>query len=62
MPYPPNTQALFRSQRVNPVNTKKTLHRMFGHMYGVLNEVYLQNFLQGWAVNRETNLMSILNP
>ena len=35
---------------------------MFGHMYEVLNEVYLQNFLHGWVVNRETNLMSLLNP
>ena len=34
---------------------------MLGHMYEVLNEVYLQNFLHGWAVNRETNLMSLLN-
>jgi len=40
----------------------KTSHRMFGHMHGVLNEVYLQKFLYGWAVNRETNLMSLLNP
>ena len=30
--------------------------------FEVLNEVYLQNFLHGWAVNRETNLMSLLNP
>jgi len=35
---------------------------MFRHMHGVINEVYLQNFLHGWAVNRETNLMSLLNP
>ena len=41
---------------------KKTSHRIFGHMHGVLNEVYLQNFLYRWAVNRETNLMSLLNP
>ena len=31
-------------------------------MYGVLNEVYLQNFLHRWVVNRETNLMSLFNP
>ena len=24
---------------------------MFGYMHGVLNEVYLQNFLYGWAVS-----------
>ena len=41
---------------------KITSHRMFRHMHGVLNEVYLQNFLHGWAVNRETNLMSLLKP
>jgi len=35
---------------------------MLGHMHGVLNEVYLQNFLYEWTVNRETNLMSLLNP
>ena len=29
--------------------------------FGVLNEIYLQNFLHGWVVNHETNLMSILN-
>ena len=54
--------ALFISDPVNPVNAKKKSHRMFRHMHGVLNEVYLQNFLYGWAVNRETNLMSLLNP
>ena len=31
----------------HPVNEKKISHRMFRHMYGVLNEVYLQNFLHG---------------
>ena len=25
----------------------KISHRMFGHMHGVLNEIYLQNFLYG---------------
>ena len=40
----------------------KISHGMFGHMHGVLNEVYLQNFLHRWAVNREMNLMSLLNP
>ena len=54
-------KALFISLPVNSVNIKKTSHQMLGHMYGVLNEIYLQNFLYGWAVNRETNLMSLLN-
>ena len=26
---------------------QKTSHQMFEHMYGVLNEVYLQNFFNG---------------
>ena len=43
-----------------PRKHKKTSYRMFQHIHGVLNEVYLQNFLHGWAVNRETNLMSLL--
>ena len=60
--YLAENRALFSSHPINPVNTKKPLHRMFRHMYGVLNEVYLQNFLHGWAVNRETNLTSLLNP
>ena len=45
-----------------PRKRKKSSHRMFRHMHGVLNKVYLQNFLHKWAVNRETNLISILNP
>ena len=45
-----------------PRKHKKSSHRMFRHMHGVLNEVYLQNFLHRWVVNRETNLMSLLNP
>ena len=28
---------------------------------GVLNKIYLHNFLHEWFVNHETNLMSILN-
>jgi len=34
---------------------------MFRHIHKVLNEVYLQNFLHGWVVNREMNLMSLLS-
>ena len=55
-------KALFRFLIVNPVNTKKTSHRMFWNMHRVLNEVYLQNFLYGLSVNRKTNLISLLNP
>ena len=36
-------------------------HQMFGHMYGVLNKIYLQKILHRWVVNREMNLMSLLN-
>ena len=43
-------QPLFRFLPVNLVNIKKPSHRMFRHMHEVLNEVYLQNFLYGWAV------------
>ena len=50
------------SHPINPVNAKKPSHRIFRHMHGVLNEDYLQNFLHRWTVNRETNLMSLLNP
>ena len=31
-------------------------------VFEVLNEVYLQNFLHRWVVNRETNLMMLINP
>ena len=34
---------------------------MESYEFEVLDEVYLQNFLHRWAVNRETNLMSLLN-
>ena len=37
---------------------QKTSHHMFGHMHGVINGVYLHE----WVVNHETNLMSLLNP
>jgi len=40
------TMALFRSDKPRK-HKKKTSHRMFRHMHGVLNEVYLQNFLHG---------------
>ena len=40
-------KALFRFLPVNPINIKKISYRILGHMYGVLNEVYLQNFLHG---------------
>ena len=30
--------------------------------FEVLNEVYLQNFLHRWVVNREMNLMMLINP
>ena len=51
-----------RNSRNNIGPEKKKSHQIFWHMHIVLNEVYLQNFLYGWAVNRETNLMSLLNP
>jgi len=40
---------------------QKISHHKFEHMHGVLNEVYLQNFVHKWVVNREMNLMSLLN-
>ena len=39
----------------------KISHQIFGHMYGVLNKIYLQTFLHRWVVNHEMNLMSLLN-
>ena len=39
---------------------QKTSHRMFGYIHRVLNKIYLQNFLHGWIVNHETNLMSLI--
>ena len=50
------------SHPINSVNAKNLSHRMFRYMHGVLNEVYLQNFLHRWVVNRETNLMMLINP
>jgi hypothetical protein len=32
------------------------------YQFEVLNEVYLQNFLHGWVVNHEMNLMMLINP
>ena len=54
-----STLAIFTGK---PRKHKKPSHRIFRHMHGVLNEVYLQFFLQRWAVNRETNLMNLFNP
>ena len=51
---------MFSSHPINPINAKKTSHQIFRHMHKVLNEVYLQNFLHGWTVNREMNLMTYL--
>ena len=35
---------------------------MESYEFEVLNEVYLQNFLHRWVVNREMNLMMLINP
>ena len=43
-----------------PVKAKKFL-RFESSQFEVLNEVYLQNFLHRWVVNRETNLMMLIN-
>ena len=31
------------------------------YQFEVLNKFYLQNFLYRWVVNRETNLMMLIN-
>ena len=48
----------FRVCLVHFAKTCKDVNRAFE----VLNEVYLQNFLHRWVVNRETNLMMLINP
>jgi hypothetical protein len=55
----------FLHLRLPPRKRKKTVNAKFlkeSCQFEVLNKVYLQNFLHGCAVNRETNLMSLLNP
>ena len=32
------------------------------YQFEVLNKIYLQTFLNRWVVNRETNLMILINP
>jgi hypothetical protein len=51
-------QGLFKSLRVNA----KIFFAKESYQFEVLNEVYLQNFLHRWVVNRETNLMILINP
>jgi hypothetical protein len=43
------------------INAKKFFAKE-SYQFEVLNEVYLQNFLHRWIVNRETNLMMLINP
>jgi len=50
--------SLFRVCLVHFAKLCKDVKRAFE----VLNEVYLQNFLHRWVVNRETNLMMLINP
>jgi hypothetical protein len=55
----------FLRLRLPPHKRKKAVNAKFSKescQFEILNEVYLQNFLHGWAVNHETNLMSLLNP
>jgi len=35
---------------------------MFGHMHGVLNKIYLQNFLHGWIVRASPTVCQIRLP
>ena len=39
----------------------KTSNRIFRHIHGVLNKYIYNFFLHGWIINREMNLMSLLN-
>ena len=41
---------------------RKKFLRFESSQFEALNEVYLQNFLHRWVVNRETNLMMLINP
>ena len=58
------------ARRIGPRGPKKngpsdrdpmTTDENESYYFGVLNKFFLQNFLYGWVVNHETNLMSILN-
>ena len=44
-----------------PCKCKKKIVKE-SYQFEVLNEVYLQNFLHRWVVNREMNLMMLVNP
>jgi hypothetical protein len=46
---------------LGPVKAKKFFAKE-SYQFEVLNEVYLQNFLHGWVVNHEMNLMMLINP
>ena len=53
--------ALLRDCLDTKILYQKTSHQIFGHMHRVLNKIYLHIFLHRWVVNREMNLMSLLN-
>ena len=55
------TTALQKAQR-RPCYVLQKKIAMESYEFEVLNEVYLQNFLYIWVVNRETNLMMLINP